>query len=275
MVSIQPLVIGCALTVLLASWWPASAIFGQTVSLPGPARTSLSVSPTIEEPRPERLPPISSEVNAAPEDNKDRSFWRIPTRQECYQWVKRSSDSPSWTARPFSTSYSLGAMDGDHLVRGRLDQGTGFTIAKRYGWDFAEHWGTEARLAEASLPIIDLSGQMPTHTGHILMADVNLLLYPWGDTRVRPFVTVGTGLANFNFDDIDGRQNKLLLGLPVGFGCKYYWNENIAIRIDAADNLVLGGQGLSTTSNASLTIGAEMRIGNLKELWPWHKRETK
>ena len=48
------------------------------------------------------------------------------------------------------------------------------------------------------------------------------------------------GLANFNFNDIGGRQNKLLLGLPIGFGCKYYLNENIALRIDATDNLVPG-----------------------------------
>lgn len=265
-----------ALAALLTGHIAAIRSYGQ-IALP--AETTLTPpagSLLVQGSGMQRLPPVipPQDIEPAVVPQPARSFWQLPSREECGQWFKRADDSPGWQARPFSTSYSLGAMDGEHLVRGRLDQGTGFLFSKRYGWDFAEHWGLEARLSEAGLPVIDMTGQMRTHTGHVLMADANLLLYPWGDTRLRPFLTVGSGLVDFNFDDVDGRKNKLLVGLPAGIGCKYFWNEHLALRIDAQDNLALGGHGLSTTNNGSLTIGAEIRLGDLRSLWPWHKRQA-
>ena len=104
-----------------------------------------------------------------------------------------------------------------------------------------------------------------------MLIDTSLLLYPWGDTRLRPFLSFGVGLAYFNFDDIGGRQDKFVVDMPAGFGCKYYWNEGLTVRADITDNLVLAGQGLSTTNNASFTFGVEVRFGSLRSLWPWHK----
>ncbi len=277
MISSRPLVFGCALTLLLVCCQTNRPVFAQAAVQPefqaAPSQPDTELAPLLGELHLERLPPVTAELG--PMDQEDQvpahSFWHVPTYDDCCRFFKRDEDPQSWRARKFSTGYSLGVMDGDHLVRGRLDQGTGLTFSKRWGWDFADYWGAESRFLEASLPIIDITGHMQTHTGHMLLNDTSLLLYPWGDTRLRPFLSFGVGLAYFNFDDIGGRQNKFVVDLPAGFGCKYYWNESLTIRADITDNLVLAGQGLSTTNNASFTFGVEVRFGSLRGLWPWHK----
>ena len=175
MISSRPLVFGCALTVLLMCWQADRPVFAQAAVQPevlvalSPPVTDWA--PPLGEPRLERLPPVTAELEQKNQEDQvpAHSFWHVPTYDDCCHFLKRDEDTQSWRTRKFSTGYSIGVTDGDHMVRGRLDQGTGPAFSKRWGWDFADHWGSETRFLEASLPIIDMTGQMQTHTGHMLL----------------------------------------------------------------------------------------------------------
>lgn len=166
----------------------------------------------------------------------------------------------------------MGTLSGDPLVKNRLDQETGFTYFKRVGWDANEHFGWELRFSETWLPLSDSSGRLTTRMDHVLLGDVNLLVYPWGDRRIRPFVSLGTGVADFNFEDQNQIRHVPLWGLPIGIGLKYLWNDSFALRADFMDNVAFGRSEVATMHNTSFVLGGELRIGNLRRhLNPWYR----
>ncbi len=180
----------------------------------------------------------------------------------------------SWRNRPGSASAFVGGIFAEGLIPGQVDQGSGVFLGARIGWDLDHYLGTEARfgLGYPEIKYAPTAG-LPGDTGRIMLGDLSLLYYPWGDARWRPYLLWGLGVAVFDFTDHLGRPtNQAAFGMPIGIGVKYRWDERIALRAELLDNIAFGsGGGLETMNNFSLTMGAEYRFGGKRpSYWPWH-----
>lgn len=179
----------------------------------------------------------------------------------------------SWLNRPYHAGWFMGTMWGDRLISGQLDHNNDFFAGYRLGWDFDHYWGTETRLAFSELNVKDLpTGMRISGTDHVFLADVNLLYYPWGDSRWRPYLLAGLGFGNFHFPDVTGaHHNATLLAMPIGLGVKYQYRRWLAARLELLDNIAFANDGLETMHNVSLTLGVEVRWGvHPRSYWPWH-----
>ncbi len=178
-----------------------------------------------------------------------------------------------WRDRPFSAGYAAGIIAGDPFHGGEThaNDAVGLAISKRYGWDFADHWGLETKLTDAWLNNSTRFNPNGTQLERALFWDTSLLYYPWADTTLRPYLTLGAGLADFNVnDEHNHRISRVLADVPFGLGVKYPINEWLVVRADLVDNLAIGGGGLPTTNNVVLMGGAEIRFGEIrKHFLPW------
>ncbi len=163
-------------------------------------------------------------------------------------------------------------MAGDPFHSSHGDNAVGLAIAKRYGWDFADRWGLETRLTDAWLNDSTRFSPASAQTERALLWDLDLMYYPWPETKFRPFFTLGAGLVDFNVIDAQKQHaNHLLADIPFGVGAKYPVKEWLVLRADLVDNLTIGGDGVPTMHNVSLTGGVEIRFGELrKHFLPWY-----
>ncbi|GMQ80363.1 MAG: hypothetical protein BMS9Abin04_342 [Planctomycetia bacterium] len=178
----------------------------------------------------------------------------------------------SWLNRPYHADWFLGALYGDSPINGRVDLGSDIYGGYRLGWDIDHYWGTEVRFAWTQLELVGNDMQPLGGSSEVVLADVNLLYYPWGDSRWRPYVLIGVGGANFNFiDDAGVLRDTTLFGLPVGGGVKYLVRHWLALRADILSNIAVGADGLSTMNNTTLTVGMEVHWGAApRSYWPWN-----
>jgi hypothetical protein len=165
----------------------------------------------------------------------------------------------SWLNSSHSAGMFLGTIGGATLIDNQLEQAIGGIFGLRFGIDYDHRWGLEKRFGFAQMNAYDLF-QHQHQIVNMELGDVDLLFYPWGDTRWRPYMSMGGGLAHFQYQSDSGRKlDRLLLGLPWGIGLKYFWSEGVAFRIELVDNLMLGTHELSTMNNISLAFGTEFR----------------
>jgi Outer membrane protein beta-barrel domain len=163
----------------------------------------------------------------------------------------------NWDNEPVHFDTFLGFLDD------RTAQNTGVFGGFRLGWDYDTYWGVETRLGFTSLQ---------EDTGPTDVWDESLLYYPWGDSRVRPYFTLGVGITEFHIvetGDWHAREN--LVDVPFGLGFKYRIHEWLALRFDVLDNLAFGSHNLGTMNNFSFTSGFEWRFGGGHyNYWPWN-----
>ena len=129
--------------------------------------------------------------HADPEDPRRSIGWGTPLR------------GTSWRNRPYHAGWTVGALIGDSLIHGHVDQGNRVFGAYLIGWDFDHYWGAELRLGFSNLDLTDTTPMLATgsRTSRDQFWDLNLMYYPWGDARWRPFVSLGFGAGNFYFKD--------------------------------------------------------------------------
>jgi hypothetical protein len=182
----------------------------------------------------------------------------------------------SWLNRPYGAGWFAGGMMADRLIADHVNQGGGFYGGYRLGWDYDYYWGAEARIGAAEPGIFGPRDIDLGRTDDILLTDVSMLYYPWGDSRWRPYATWGIGGANFQFRDEHGaRFNHWLFDFPFGLGMKYCCHEWLVLRMELLDNLAVGGGGLATMHNVSVTGGVEVRFGGVRtSYWPWNPGRT-
>lgn len=164
----------------------------------------------------------------------------------------------NWCNEPVHFDTFLGFIDD------RTAQNTGVLGGFRLGWDYDTYWGIETRLAFTSLQ---------EDTGPVVVWDESLLYYPWGDSRVRPYLTLGVGVNEVKVvDPSDDWHHRLnLVDMPFGFGFKYRIHEWLVLRFDVLDNLAFGSGGVGTMNNFSFTTGFEYRFGGSHfNYWPWN-----
>jgi hypothetical protein len=166
----------------------------------------------------------------------------------------------------------FGGLIGDELIAGEIDQKDGLFGGYQLGWDFDHYWGTELRFAFSKPELTNLQTMMPLPSGTDKFWDLNLLYYPWGDAKWRPFASVGLGVASFRVED--GNQllvDDSLLTIPFGVGVKHLYRPWLALRTSLVDNLSIGSAGLETMHNVSLSFGVEVHFGGPRSTYfPYH-----
>ena len=231
----------------------STSVYGQAAAhANGPGRAPISVDS-------DWLMAKSPFQHADPEDPRRSIGWGKPLR------------GTSWRNRPYHAGWTVGALIGDSLIHGHVDQGNRVFGAYRIGWDFDHYWGTEFRFAFANLEVIDGSGSLDARNSRHLYWDGNLLYYPWGDSQWRPYAMFGMGMASFRFrDDMNRRFNETLLEMPFGVGVKYQTRNWLAVRFDLKDNFAVSAAGLATMHSISLTGGVEVHFGGQQtSYFPW------
>ncbi len=198
-----------------------------------------------------------------------------------------------WSQRPISVGAFAGGMVGGPLISDWTGSTAGFDGGWRVGWDVDPSWGTEMRFAFASLGVYDtfrsqqalialdnsngLAVDDPERhrfdhrNAELFQGDVDILYYPWRETRLRPYLLAGMGLTYINFQDRLGQSYQVnCLSLPLGIGIKYLCDENLAIRLDLLDDIAMSNQHLVTQNNFSITGGLELRLGGSRKIyWPF------
>lgn len=177
----------------------------------------------------------------------------------------------SWLNRPFHVDWFVGPLLSDSPNKSNLVRQTNELFGGlRFGWDFDYYWGTEWRFGWAD-PEVFYEGSSFRQPGQYFVSDVNIIYYPWGDTRVRPFFVGGLGVSEIGAIHRDGGGlEATLLGMPFGMGVQFQQTPWMAWRAEIMDNLAWGSEGVSTTHNISFTAGMELRYGARKpSYWPW------
>ncbi|MCC6494097.1 MAG: outer membrane beta-barrel protein [Pirellulales bacterium] len=181
----------------------------------------------------------------------------------------------SWLNRPYHVDWFAGPLISDDPVEGRVSQSNEILVGLRLGWDFDYYWGLQWRFGWADADIVESGGATPT-SGTYFVGDVDLLYYPWGDTKVRPYFQLGLGGSQIGSIRSDGSgQEAWLLGMPFGLGVEFPQTRWLAWRLEVIDNLAFGSDGLDTMHNVSFTAGMEYRFGARPgSYWPWRSSRT-
>ncbi|MEX2139736.1 MAG: outer membrane beta-barrel protein [Pirellulales bacterium] len=225
------------------------------------------------------VPSHAHPTGAAPMDD----LWLLPKMFRPSGYGRHQGEGEpllgaSWLNRPYYTGFFLGALHGDTLIPGEINQSIGFFGGFRLGWDYDTYWGLETRVgfSELGLDFIDEPSVDGLATD-IVVWDASLVYHPWGDSRWRPYFSLGVGLVDYDFlDELGLRHSDAVVGLPWGVGLKYRQSDWIAMRFDLLDNVAFGGKaGFETMNNLSLTAGLEFRFGGTrKSYFPWNPSRT-
>ena len=216
-------------------------------------------------------PPTPLEMQWAQRLSRALEGHRDPNDPDRHFGVGDPLMGTSWRNRPWYVSGFVGGLIGDDLQTGLVSQGGGFFAGGRFGGDFDHFWGSEVRFAFSDLnvnyPNLVGSGQSKD-----TFFDANLLYYPLGDTRWRPFLSLGFGIASFKYDDPLARQiHAASICFPFGGGLKYYLGRQWAMRFDITDNFTWdAGSRADSMHNVSFTGGVEYHFGGHTTSYdPW------
>jgi hypothetical protein len=183
--------------------------------------------------------------------------------------------SEPWQRRPLGGGAFLGALLGDEVLQGQIDLRSGLLYGARLTGDWRGAWAWECRLATATLDAVDLTARPPRRDrdADVVLGDVSLVYAPVWTNRLRPFVSAGLGFAFFEFADPRGRVvHETALGLPLGAGIKYRWDDWLLAYLEFRDQIALGDSNqLQTTHNFAIVAGAEIRFGgSRRSYYPWN-----
>jgi hypothetical protein len=183
--------------------------------------------------------------------------------------------SEPWRRRWLYADLFIGAISGDEAIDDSVAQHTSFFGGLRLGCEFSDPWAVEARIGHSSVDLANLQGDPNRRTGDLTLWDVSLVQFLGDDPWLRPYLTVGVGAVNFQFDDATGQPvDETVVGVPVGIGIMHRHDDWLAFRFDLTDNMAFGGgTPLGTQHNFSATGSLELRFGGRRtSYWPWTTR---
>lgn len=168
----------------------------------------------------------------------------------------------SWRNRPVSVGAFLGGIGNAPLIEDRVEQSDSVFGGVRLGYDWNHYWGSELRYGYTEADLFTPAGTAIEGTTHNWFLDVNAQWYFWGDSRWRPYVAVGAGIATFDYADETGQAiDETTFQVPYGGGVKYLFDRSFALRLDVTDNWAFGSDRTSPMHNVSYTLGLEWRFG--------------
>jgi hypothetical protein len=227
-------------------------------------------------------PIVEGDSSACPEEVELRPFdwmhhWGFRHSSTDGRYVDKSIplEHSSWLNRPFHVDWFLGPLISDSPDEGRVEQTNELFGGFRAGWDFDYFWGLEWRIGWAD-PMVFTDASSDGIGGTYMVSDVDLLYYPWGDTKVRPFFQLGLGMTEVGSIREDGTdQEATLLSMPFGLGLQFTQTHWLAWRLEIIDNLAFGSEGIDTMHNVAFTAGMEWRLGaRPNSYWPWRSSRT-
>lgn len=113
----------------------------------------------------------------------------------------------SWMNRPYHVDWFSGPLLGDDLIANRVAQDNELFGGLRIGWDFDYYWGLEARFGWSNPNVQFNETQTVPNSGGYFVSDVDVVYYPWGDTKIRPYMLLGAGMARIDFIDENSRNS--------------------------------------------------------------------
>ncbi len=238
--------------------------------------------PETAEPLPDSPYYAGSQGESPPTAPPILRFFQLP--EERFRGIPAPLVRESWRHRPLSLGALFGFIEGGALIEDWVEQDTGVIAGFRIGWDHQNYWGLEMRFAWASLDTYNgwraeqaagypnAQAIYPGGSNDMFFWDTNLLWYPTGDTRWRPFLAAGLGLATVDFADALGTQwSDTMFALPLSLGLKYRCTDRVALRLEATENLLFGSRPIGSVQNLSVTGGVEWRFGGSRRAyWPWN-----
>lgn len=168
----------------------------------------------------------------------------------------------SWLNRPYSFGLETGGFVMTKSVSSNNSRNNDVLLAAQLGWDFDDYWGTQFRVAWTTPEFYSTVPSTSTPSNNLLLYDLSLLYYPWGDSRVRPYYRFGVGLTDIDFITPFGvREDNTLFTTPVGLGIKYQTRRWVALRAEAMNYIAWGQNSARGMQNFTLTFGLEWRYG--------------
>ena len=202
----------------------------------------------------------------------------------------------SWNYRPLSIGAFFGLAQGTTLIDDWIREDQGVAGGIQLGWDPDYYWGLETRFTWAGMDLIDSERAVAAQTtrddargyaandpyrhrfngvrnNQDFFWDVHTLIYPWGDSAVRPYLLVGLGATKNRFiDRTDTVYKNVMFTIPVGVGMKCRINDFVALRVECADYIATGGGStFDVVQHFFVTGGMELRFGGARRAyWPWN-----
>jgi hypothetical protein len=181
----------------------------------------------------------------------------------------------SWLNRPYHVDWFAGPLLTGGTISESVSQSNEMFGGLRLGWDFDYYWGLEWRLGWSD-PELFVDGSSDSVEGDYFVSDVDLVYYPWGDTKVRPYFQLGLGVTQLDTlrDGVSPYQ-ATLLSMPMGIGLQFAQTPWLAWRLEIINNLAFGDDDVQTMNNIAFTGGMEIRMGaKPNSYWPWRSSRT-
>lgn len=178
-------------------------------------------------------------------------------------------EGTSWRNRPWHFGMFFGMLDGGEVLDGQVLQDSGLFWGLRLGNDFDHYWGWELRAGTAHVDLNRTDTGVPLEQdGRNSYYDLNLLYYPLGDTRWRPYVSLGIGASTHGFADLDGNSfDETTASMPLALGIKYFVRPGYSLRADFTNNVSFGTGNASGTNNISLSVGFDLHFGGRRKVY--------
>ncbi|MEM9186616.1 MAG: outer membrane beta-barrel protein [Planctomycetota bacterium] len=180
----------------------------------------------------------------------------------------------SWMNRPFHVDWFAGPLLMDDIRHGQLGQSNTVIAGLRLGRDIDYYWGLEGRYGTGDSDVLfleDSEDGVDAGKSSYSVADISVLYYPWGDSKVRPYGILGLGMSQLDFRDQNNvRTDVTQLAVPWGVGVKLLEWPGASVRLEILDNWSFSSDAVSDMHNWSFTAGMEFRYGGKRRLyWPW------
>lgn len=176
----------------------------------------------------------------------------------------------SFSVSPFA-GYSMFSYDDI------LDDAATYGVS--FGYNFSENFGIEVSYNNIDTEIYSkgathTEGQGPDeHTVVDIPAGTDVsgdqwrfegLFYIYPGKKFAPYAAIGIGQIDYDYggtlyagQDKIGPSSFKDTNVPLGFGCKYFVTENIAIRADFRDVYFMPGNNLLLTAGVTFQFGGE------------------
>lgn len=178
----------------------------------------------------------------------------------------------SWLSRPLHVDVFSGVIYGGPLIEDSIRRQGDIFSGFRLGWDWTRRLGGEMRFGFAQIGTEDIPTGIELDDADVVYWDLNVLWYPTGDTRIRPFLSLGLGSQHIDFiDAANNGHQKELFAVPLTAGIKYRATPWCAVRADITDNIAFPYDDVVMQGNISITVSAEFHFGGERtSYWPWN-----
>lgn len=200
----------------------------------------------------------------------DRLYNRLPTIKFDLGMPDQRSmgkgnplQTTSWRNRPYHFDvFSGGYFHGSVIPGLQKPEGT-TVIGGRIGWDHSHYFGSELRFGTAEANLAEIQSKLRTR-----MSDISWQYYPWGDSQIRPYTSIGIGIVDYEYNDaFNVGHGATTMSLPIAIGIKHYVRHWVSFRLEFEDNITFSSSQFNSGNNLSVTGSIEFRFGGRRKTY--------